>query len=554
MKTAVIISTRGFRVFRHDLLVNPDEVRLIGIFADRDADNLDAAQRGWFDEIHVVPCGLADPTPMLYSLVDLDASLAVVEDLIASGSATTDELTVHCYDEQDMTVAAEIRTRLGIRGPGAADILPFRDKCLMKQRLLEAGVRVPLFGTFDTARFTASPEAYFKHLVAEVGLPFILKPVDAAASEGVLKIEGCDEFTALPADLGRVYAYEEFVDGTMYSVNIVSEAGRTVFGGVTEYLVNSLEVPGGKVNADINLIDTDPRVARMVAFAERALDALGRPDGGSHLELFHTADDELVFLEVGARFKGMAGLAAMQRNYGIAFINLAFEIESGVKSHPYDGEQVYCFDGVVPKAAGTVRELVEPELEGDVDMEWAVAVGERIEPSNSLLANGGTFLVSSRDYEAAYRDFRRLADYRPIRYEAPGRTLEVPPAAPERAQEYFQHVRLACETDPFDVHHDLEEGVRGLVVLDVRRPGAYAAEHVRGALSLPHQDIGSATAKSLDPEPLYVTYGWGPACNGGTRAAAKLTALGFRVKEMLGGFEYWKRAGYPTAGDERPHS
>ncbi|MCD9880643.1 rhodanese-like domain-containing protein [Streptomyces guryensis] len=544
MKTAVVISTRGFGVFRHDLLVDPSEVRLVGVFADRDVDNLTVAQHDWFDQIHVVPCGLSDPTPMLYSLVDPEAARKVIAGLLTDTGPA--DLTVHCYDEQNMTVAAELRTHFGLRGPGAADILPFRDKCLMKRRLLEADVRVPLFGLFDPERHAADATAYFKAIVAEVGLPFILKPTDAAASEGVLKITGYDEFDALPSDFGRAYEYEEFVEGTMYSVNIVSEAGRTVFGGVTEYLVNSLEVPGGKVNADINLIDTDPRVARMVAFADRALDALGRPDGGSHLELFHTRDDELVFLEVGARFKGMAGLAAMQRNYGIAFVNLAFEIESGVKSRPYDGEQIYCFDGVVPKKQGVVKELIGPDLESDVEMTWKVEVGEEIESSNSLLANGGTFLVSNKDYEAAYRDFRRLAEYRPIRYAEPSRVLGVRPASPENAYAYFQGFRLACETDPFDVHHDLEEGVSGLVVLDVRRTAAYATEHVRGAVSLPHQDISHETVKELAPEPLYVTYGWGPSCNGGTRAAAKLSALGFKVKEMIGGFEYWKRGGYPT--------
>lgn len=417
MKTAVIISTRGFGVFRHDLLVSPEDLRLIGVFAERDVENLTEAQRGWFDEIHVVPCGVADPTPMLYSLVDLDATCAVVAALLRD--TPSEDLTVHCYDEQDMTVAAEVRTHFAIRGPGADDILPYRDKCLMKQRLVEAGVRVPKFGRFTTERRTTDPAGYFDEIVGTVGLPFILKPTDAAASEGVRKISSRDEFDALPADLGRAFEYEEFVDGTMYSVNIVSADGTTAFGGVTEYLVNSLEVPGGKVNADINLIDSDPRVARMVTFAEQALNALGRLDGGSHLELFHTAEDELVFLEVGARFKGMAGLAAMQRNYGTAFVNLAFEIESGVKSHPYDGEQIYCFDGVIPKKQGTVRELIAPDLESDVDVTWKVEVGEQIEASNSLLANGGTFLVSNKDYEAAYRDFRRLADYQPIRYAKP---------------------------------------------------------------------------------------------------------------------------------------
>jgi len=46
---------------------------------------------------------------------------------------------------------------------------------------------------------------------------------------------------------------------------------------------------------------------------------------------------------------------------------------------------------------------------------------------------------------------------------------------------------------------------------------------------------------------LLVVYCWGPACNGATKAAAELAALGRPVKEMLGGFEYWAREGHAVA-------
>ena len=56
-----------------------------------------------------------------------------------------------------------------------------------------------------------------------------------------------------------------------------------------------------------------------------------------------------------------------------------------------------------------------------------------------------------------------------------------------------------------------------------------------------------------------VTYCWGPGCNGATRAALALAELGYQVKEMLGGFEYWAREGFayetwegPAAAPGRP--
>ncbi|EST31259.1 hypothetical protein N566_20860 [Streptomycetaceae bacterium MP113-05] len=418
MKTVVVVSTRGFGVFRHDLLTAPDEVRFVGIFSEQDSANVSDAERNYFHAVHTVPCGLTDPSYTESSIVDPEAARAVVRDL-ANATAEGDTLTLHSFDERNLLLTAALREEFGLPGPTQAQVLPYRDKCLMKE-LVGSRLRVPKFGRFDRAAFSADRADVLKGIVAAVGLPFVLKPVDAASADGVYKVFSEDDFHALPGDLGRDYEYEEHIEGTMFSVNLVTRDGKTVFGGVTEYLVNSTEVQQGKVNADINLIDSDPRVPRMIEFAETALDALGTLDGASHLELFHTKDDELVFLEVGARFKGLAGLAAMQENYSVALLNLAFDIEAGLESRPWDGEQVYCFDGVIPKRPGIVAELVAPDVESEVEMKWKVHDGEEIAQGASLIDNGGTFLVRNRDYEVLYRDFERLAGYRPIRYTDEG--------------------------------------------------------------------------------------------------------------------------------------
>lgn len=414
MKTVVILSTRGFGVFRHDLLLEPASVRFVGIFTDQDSRNVSEVERGYFSAIHQVPCGLADPSYTESSIIAEDAARAIIAALAAETPA--EQLTLHCFDERNMLLTARLREEFGLAGPTYQQILPYRDKCLMKRRLAGTGLRVPLFGLFDPDAHRTDPIGYYHRIRDEVGQPFVLKPVDAASADGVYKIHDEADFLALPSDLGRSYEYEEHIFGTMYSVNLVSKDQRAVFGGVTEYLVNSTEVQNGRVNADINLIDSDPRVPRMIAFAETVLTALGWLDGATHLELFQTPADELVFLEVGARFKGLAGLAAMQRHYGVALLNLAFEIEAGVASRPWDQPQVYCFDAVIPKRPGVITELLPPKLDSDVAINWKVAVGDVLRQGASLIDNGGTFLVSNLDYPTLYRDFKRLADYQPIRY------------------------------------------------------------------------------------------------------------------------------------------
>jgi rhodanese-related sulfurtransferase len=129
---------------------------------------------------------------------------------------------------------------------------------------------------------------------------------------------------------------------------------------------------------------------------------------------------------------------------------------------------------------------------------------------------------------------------------ADSRVFVRPAADPADAHAFFSR-KLSYETDPSDVHADLTNDVSGFIVLDVRSPEAYAQSHVPGARSLPHATIDAPTTADLDRGTLLVVYCWGPGCNGATKAAAKLSALGFRVKEMIGGIEYWvEKEGYPV--------
>ncbi len=43
-----------------------------------------------------------------------------------------------------------------------------------------------------------------------------------------------------------------------------------------------------------------------------------------------------------------------------------------------------------------------------------------------------------------------------------------------------------------------------------------------------------------------VVHCWGPGCNGAQKAALEFAKLGRPVKEMIGGFEYWAREGFPV--------
>lgn len=125
--------------------------------------------------------------------------------------------------------------------------------------------------------------------------------------------------------------------------------------------------------------------------------------------------------------------------------------------------------------------------------------------------------------------------------------LEVPPAEPQEASRHFAS-KLSVETDPSDVMLDLQRGQTGFIIVDVRSADDFAECHVEGAISFPYRQINAETVTRLPKDKLIVVYCWGPGCNASTKAALRLSSLGYRVKEMIGGLEYWKREGGSLTG------
>lgn len=105
--------------------------------------------------------------------------------------------------------------------------------------------------------------------------------------------------------------------------------------------------------------------------------------------------------------------------------------------------------------------------------------------------------------------------------------------------------RLAFETDPSDVHAAMESGNQDFVFIDTRNLEAWEQGHARGAIHMPKPEM-AARIPEYPAGTRCVVYCWGPACNGATRAGLIISELGYAVKEMIGGFEYWAREGLPV--------
>jgi rhodanese-related sulfurtransferase len=116
------------------------------------------------------------------------------------------------------------------------------------------------------------------------------------------------------------------------------------------------------------------------------------------------------------------------------------------------------------------------------------------------------------------------------------------------ALSYFS-AKLAHETDASDVYAAQKDGDR-FVLVDVRSDAAWAQGRISGAVHVRRQDIAERARAEFDLSVPVVVYCWSPGCNAGTKAAIEFAKLGYAVKEMIGGYEYWVREGQPTENDE----
>jgi hypothetical protein len=231
--------------------------------------------------------------------------------------------------EDDLLVAARLRTEWGCSGPTEAELLPFRDKLLMARAVAAAGVAVPAFaevhGVGDVRDFGA------RH-----GWPVIVKPCIGSSSAGVVHLSGPEDCSALDFsepvlaqayDPRQIYHVDGYFDGSSFGPFRASRyLNTTPLGFRAGTCLGSVE-------------EDDPRLAAAIGeFGSRALAALTDQPTVFHLEVF--ADRETgscAFLEVGARVGGGEIPFVWREIHGYDLMEAGFRLGLGLEPRRWPG-------------------------------------------------------------------------------------------------------------------------------------------------------------------------------------------------------------------------
>ncbi|HEY0640603.1 MAG TPA: hypothetical protein VGD67_23485, partial [Pseudonocardiaceae bacterium] len=325
--------------------------------------------------------------------------------------------------EADVVNGAVLRERLGLPGPLPADVLPYRDKALMKQLAARAGIEIAphtLPRTADDARAFAAAH----------GHPLVFKDRAGLNSIGVRVLRDPAEFEP---HLGRTYAggpredvlLEAFVPGRMSHVDGLVAGGRTVLAWPSQYQYDlSAYASDHGPRIDLTMEPDDPLTDRMLTLTDRVLAALRTPGGrlrdfAFHAEIFHTPDDRLVLCEIACRpggakiremFTAMFGIDpgeySARAQLGLPLPGLEDAVAGGGLPRP----RVMSGQLLMMKRQGLARRLPEPPPDPWVERFWMYARPGGIVPPAAGSSDVLTAVVASApDRAECERRLRELA-------------------------------------------------------------------------------------------------------------------------------------------------
>lgn len=210
--------------------------------------------------------------------------------------------------EPGVALADILSERLALKTNGTALSLARRNKFEMIERVRAQGISAPV-----QSLQTTLGEA-LTWIAAHTCFPVVLKPVNSAGTDRVAICNDIDEvksaFDAIYGKSNRLdqvndsVLVQEFLVGTEYAVNTVSETGTHFTSSVWKYLKSAI---GNNdvlfYDRDVLLSPQDEAFDVLDAYAKLVLHALGIQHGPAHIEVMITSRGP-VLIELGARMSG----------------------------------------------------------------------------------------------------------------------------------------------------------------------------------------------------------------------------------------------------------
>jgi biotin carboxylase len=349
---------------------------------------------------------------ILASTYDVDATVAAARRYHERTRAIDG---VICIASDVPLTVASVAAELGLPGIPVESARLATDKLAMKQRFAADGISVPWFAP-------VGGRAELERLLAERGLPAVLKPVDSRGARGVLLLTA-------EVDVGWAYAtsraqspsgrllLEQYLPGPQISTESLVIGGRAHTIGLADRNYRQLArfapfviEDGGELPSALAPDD----LAAVLELVQRATESLGVTDGVVKGDIVLSGGEAFV-IELAPRLSGgYLCTYEIPLSTGVDFVGIAIRIALGERIAPAELEpraargvaQRWLFPqpGRVVRVTGAAEVAGRPEV---ALCEVRVAVGDQIAPVESHPARAGVVIATGQTRDEAIEHAER---------------------------------------------------------------------------------------------------------------------------------------------------
>lgn len=329
------------------------------------------------------------------------------------------EVRLVTHDEYSLGVVAQVRALLGIEGDQPEAVSSFIDKLAMKRALEGKGIRLPRHLAFEPRRFQDAPQRYVDEVMEKLRLPLFVKPVNESGTVGARKLHTRDELLAWgSAYTGDTpFEIDEFVTGTLFECDSLIRDGKVVRTYVCEYPHPCYDYLSGRICGCVTLPKDSADFQRLEAFARQVNDAIEPKPRHmvTHLEVFKTPEDELVFLEIAARSPGAMVPFVYEKHLGVNLEEVYFNLKMELPFELPAARGPYSAFAYFPHRDGVVAQVIEPKLQSPFELKWNIKPGDVMRQDESVRDMACSVLLWNDDYARLRSDYRYLdQEYQPF--------------------------------------------------------------------------------------------------------------------------------------------
>ena len=384
-------------------LYNPDQYKMIMITSEKCLADLSKKEEKVFDAIYKTES---------FDLISLSN---ILEEKILNGHS--DNYSIVTNAEYPQIVCAELREKYSIAGNTVEEILPFRDKVIMKNKLKNVDHYLPKYLKFSKMAFIKNKMDYVQDVVSKLSLPIFIKPISHAGSINTQKINSKESLLAwCEGEHGENdFELDEYITGDLFHIDSIVKNGKIIFSQTCKDLYPCFDFLLGSPNASIMLREDNQDVKTIQKINREVLSILKAPDGITHLEVFKTFGNRFLFLEVAARPPGGLIPQMYKKSLGIDCTTLHYKLQMGLDVNLHVKQRTYAAWAWFPRRRGVVKQIVMPsDIKSKHTFTPLIKIGDKITDSGSLLDISARLFIWNDSYEQLLKDFNSLKDFSPL--------------------------------------------------------------------------------------------------------------------------------------------